>query len=167
MLNSNNIEDIKEIRKYLDENIYSIIYKEISGDLNYFFNPFPKLDSVKNNMMRFNTKIRKIYELFLLGCEDDYDILCDILGEKIILALLRVGFLINKNNRILSDGYSIVAYLDYYFVVATPNYYINAGKNQEIYIGMDSYRLTNILPHRESYHNFLDLCTGSGIQAIV
>ncbi len=167
LLKANNKEIIHKIKAFLDDNIYNVLYKEVGGGLNYFYNPFPKSEVIKSNLIKYDIKIQLLFKLLLLGEYSNYLLLCDMFGYEIIENLLKVGYLIKKGENIYSDGYSIIAYFDYYFIVATPHYYKNHGHNQEIYIGMDSYRMTSILPHKSTYNNFLDLCTGSGIQGIL
>lgn len=167
MLKSCNNSSAKQIRGYLDDFNYNLVYREISSFENYYYNPYQKKEVLCDNLSRFDLQTRTLFDLVLLGEKLDYAFLCDTLDKRFISRLIEVGFLRQEGYDVFSDGYSIISYLDFYFVVAIPNDYNNCGDKQDIYIGTDSYRLTSILPHREEFGSFLDLCTGSGIQGIL
>ena len=134
--------------------------------MNYYVNPWSSYDEIKYNLQSYNRKIQNLFKLLLLSEEVTYKDAIDIIDSDFIENLLNVNLVERKEDKICGIGYSIISYFNKYFVVDTlPDY--PGGKNEQfVYIGMDSYRLSSILPQRR-IRNALDLCTGSGIQAIL
>lgn len=157
--------DIMRIREYLLNSNYDYFYQKINGHLNYFINPWSSIEDVKYNLSEYGEKVQKQFELLLLGYRLKLSE-CEILDPESIQAFLNVGFLKSDNKYIWSVGYSIISYFNRFFVVSIlPDYKKNIN-TQEVYMGIDSYRLVTALPNN-SINNHLDLCTGSGIQIIM
>lgn len=166
MLKYNLNNTIKKIKHYLDEYEYDVRFQKVNGYYNYYINPWQKYDTIQANLKSYDDEIVTLFQILLLGGKYSYEKITEILEKDFIDALLEVGFFINDNGVIYSE-YSIVSYMGFYFVVSIlPDYPSARSKNQEVYIGMDTYRLTSILP-KKRITSHLDLCTGSGIQAIV
>lgn len=166
MLNSKRSEEIQRIRYFLMSSNYDIYYQSISGIYNYFFNPWQTYKNVKDKIKKYDSKTKYLFELLMLGDELGINLAYNYFGKDIICDLINVNFLHKDNDLIRSDGYSIIPYLDRYFVVNLPLDYPTSKGSQDIYIGFDSYKLTNVIPHHK-HNNHLDLCSGSGIQCIM
>ncbi len=166
MINCDNIAKIKAIHDYLEKYEYGVHFQQINGYYNYYFNPWQKYDVVMSNLQSYDEKNQLLFKLLLLGCKLKCRDLEMYLDHEFLQCLLDVNFLTQEGEFHVSK-YSIISYFEYYFVVSTlPDYPTVFGQKQDVYIGMDSYRLASILP-KKKINSHLDLCTGSGIQAIV
>lgn len=166
MLDSSNVEKIKAIKQYLYDCGYDIYYQKISGIYNYYFNPWQTYEFVQRKLETYDIKIRNMFKLLLLGEPILEESAINSLGREFIENLLDVNFLIKNNDILKSDGYSFVAYRERYFVASIPYDYPRCTGKQDIYIGLDSYKLADILPNRK-IDRHLDLCSGTGIQSIM
>lgn len=157
---------IKKIREYLDIYEYDTRFQKVNGYYNYYYNPWQKYEMIQANLKSFEKKIVVLFQMLLLGYKYSYENIVGIIEKGFIDALLEVDFFVQDNGKLWSN-YSIVSYLGFYFVVSTlPDYPSTNSKEQEVYIGLDTYRLTSLLP-KNKINSHLDLCTGSGIQAIL
>ena len=166
MLDFSKRKEIKDIRSNLYILGYDIYYMRTSGMYNYYFNPWQTYEVILQKLPKCPKTGQLLIKLLLLGDELNEKEAAQYLGEKFITALVNVGFLNKDNGSIQSNGYSIVAYRDRYFVTSIPYDYPNCTGTQDVYIGWDSYKLTDILPYRR-INERLDLCSGSGIQCIM
>lgn len=166
MLDSSNEEKIKIIKQCIYDCGYDIYYQKISGIYNYYFNPWQTYELVQKKLETYDIKIRNMFKLLLLGEPISEESAINSLGREFIENLLDVNFLINNNGILRSNGYSLVAYRERYFVASIPYDYPRCTGKQDIYIGLDSYKLADILPNRK-IDRHLDLCSGTGIQSIM
>ena len=158
---------IRELRNYLDNTCYDIMNIFINGESNYFLDPWQNYEILNGNILDLDDKRRVIFKFLMLGNELQYSDVIHAMGESIVNLLLDLRFAIKTGDKIKSNGYSILSYLDNYFVVGIPYFYPNCdNKEPAVYIGADSYRLSRLLPSKKASLT-LDLCTGSGIQAIL
>lgn len=167
MIKINNIMQIKEFRRFLDDLCYDIVNIFMSGEVNYFYNPWQTFERMKLNLLALDSKHQIAFKLLLLGEELDIEMANSVLGEDIIEILLDLCLLVKNSDKVRTDGYAVVSYFDHYFLVGLPYYYpTSINKDPAVYIAQDTYRLTRVLPSGR-VENSLDLCTGSGIQAIL
>lgn len=157
---------IKKIRKFLDGNLYDRLYSEITGEVNYTLIPMQTEEVILYRLSFFSYNINLMYKLLLLGHTVDYLECCKILGNVNINSLINLGLVIRENNSLYSEN-SIISYHDRYFIVDLPHFYKCCKKKiPDVYIGIDTYKLSNYIPQHH-VKKTLDLCTGSGIQGIV
>lgn len=166
MLDSSKVEQIKSIKHHLYDLGYDIYYQKISGIYNYYFNPWQTYELVQRKLETYDTKIRTTFKLLLLGEPVSEEIAINSLGKDFVENLLDVNFLNKDNCTLKSNGYSLIAYRERYFVASIPYDYPTCTGRQDIYIGLDSYKLADILPNRK-IGKHLDLCSGTGIQSIM
>ncbi|MFA9375878.1 MAG: methyltransferase [Lachnotalea sp.] len=166
MLNYKDVDSIKTIREGLDKVGYDLLYQRVNGYLNYYVNPWSTYDEINYKLKRYDKKIQNLFKLLLLSEDVLYDDAIDIINPEFVKALLCVNIAVKREDRICGAGYSIISYFDRYFVVDTFPDYPNGKVEQFVYIGMDTYRLCSALPQKRT-DKALDLCTGSGIQAIM
>ncbi|WP_302623706.1 hypothetical protein, partial [uncultured Clostridium sp.] len=157
--------DIMRIRKYLLETNYDFLYQRINGSLNYFINPWASYKEIIYNLRDYDESIQNQFKLLLLGERLELSEFGE-LDLEVVKSFINVGFLKCDNNYIWSEGYSIISYFNRFLVVSTLPDYKRDIVSQEIYMGIDSYRLIAALPNK-IINSHLDLCTGSGIQAIM
>ncbi|MGW9531208.1 methyltransferase [Paenibacillus terrae] len=160
---------IRRFRSFLDDFCYDITYQFLSGESNYFFNPWQTFETLKYGLSMLENKTRSdVFKLLLLGeniSEKESDI---CLGMPIKEDLLDIGILKRKENgTIQTDGYSLLSICDRYLFVGLPYYYPTCiNKDPDVYIGPDTYKLSRIIPSK-NVESMVDLCSGSGIQAIL
>lgn len=170
MIDYKNVKLIKDFRTTLDYYNYNVIYQKINGSLNYFFNPFNSEKQILHEMESLEESYKCIYSLLLIGQPLNTGKVISLLGEKFINDLINLNIVEKSDDIIYSKGYSLVSYFENYFLVNTPDfyhsYYNNThGVKRDVYIGLDSFMLPHIIPNN-NITTYLDLCTGSGIQAI-
>jgi carbamoyltransferase len=112
-------------------------------------------------------KLEDLIRLFLLRDSLKEERIIEILGEYSFLTLRNIGIIIPRGNLFASR---VDIYCVNEFFIATDHRYMiyeedNIQENPIMYIGMDSLGLVHTVPKYLS-EKTLDLCTGSGIQAI-
>ena len=162
-----NIEKIKKLRNYLDDTCYDKKKKKIRQHQNYFFNPLPnEYDNIQLELLKLKKDKRVLLKLLLLGDKIELNEIENTIGTEFLNLLIELGIVIKSDGYVQTDSYIIISFLDKYFLVGLPYNNPNCRiKDPSVYIGMDTYRLTeNITSKRVD--KVLDLCAGSGIQGI-
>lgn len=158
---------MKNLRIFLNNINYHILFRHSVGFLNYFINPFVSVNEVKKNIFNFDYKTKKIMAFLYLG---ETLLLSDFIDifEYSVLSELETNDLVEKNEiTIRLKGCCIISYYGYYILVDTPYYFSNSqNKNNDVYIGSDSCLLSSILPSNK-VDRTLDLCSGTGAQGII
>lgn len=156
----------KRFREYLEQNLYDVLYAEISNHANYNINPWQTENIILSNLNKFELRIRVMFRFLLLGYKYTQNEIKTILGKEILDILSALDLLRYSDDKVYLQM-SVISYHGLYLVVDIPYFYQNCiRKMPEIYIGADTYLLANYLP-KARLKNVLDLCTGSGIQGIV
>ncbi|MFC1475891.1 methyltransferase [Candidatus Zixiibacteriota bacterium] len=156
------------LRHVLEKCWYDEAHRVLRGE-QYFIDPWPAYETVRDEIRRFPTATANALRLFLLGeAIPSSHVTKELISEGELSLLLDSGFLIiDSDDRIMTDGYAIVSFRGDYFAAGFPHFYPTCGDKQiSVYIGMDSYRLARSLPHHGAA-TVLDLGTGSGFQAIL
>ncbi|BBB90885.1 MAG TPA: carbamoyltransferase C-terminal domain-containing protein [Methylomusa anaerophila] len=113
-------------------------------------------------------KLEDLIRLFLLRHSLSKERMIDILGDYCFQTLCTIGIIIPREELFASR---VDIYCIHEFFIATDHRYMIYEEEDHIeespvmYIGMDSLGLVHTVPKYLS-ENILDLCTGSGIQAI-
>jgi methylase of polypeptide subunit release factors len=157
---------IRRLHALLDELQYDVVQRTLRP--NYFTWPFPPLESFRKLLLHVPERHRVSYETLLLGQPIRRDRLAALWGEQIVGDLLDLGLLEPELERVRTANYSVVSYLGRYFVVSINPYYpTSRDADASVYVGPDSLTLAASLPLNRNVKRCLDLCTGSGIQAIL
>ncbi len=158
---------IKRLKKQLDDLNYGISFY-LLREKQHFCTVWPDMNWTNRIREDIDENLYKAYEVFLYGKHISIDVLIEIMGKEFISELLNIGILKKDGEEVYSE-YSIVCYLDSYFLVGIcPEYYQNSPKKfdrKDIYIGLDSLILCNNMKYLNG--ELLDLCSGSGIQGIL
>ena len=158
--------DLKKLKFFLETYQYNFYYYNISGAFNYYFNPFQNEEIVRKKLEQYPEEIQVLFSFLLLGEAVQKNQKYPNINE-ILLITEKLGVSINDGDKYKMNNLCLIAYNNYFFFVDIPYYYSNSNsKDTNVYIGMDTYRLTNILPKIKN-KQILDLCSGSGIQGIV
>jgi methylase of polypeptide subunit release factors len=161
------IPAIKSIRALLDTTRYDAVQKAIRG-FQYFLDPWPNFKEFEKRVESVPDPLRTCFELLLLGKTIARQRLLEMLPADHADVLLDCNFLIEDDRQgVRTDSLCIISYLDHYFVAELPYFYPTCvRKNTMVYMGADSYWLAH--NHvADSCQKTLDLCTGTGIQAIL
>jgi SAM-dependent methyltransferase len=110
---------------------------------------------------RLPDRIAVLIQLFKFNKVLPRSIVDSGLGRHITEDLLNSGLLIAEGRNIRSK-YGIAAYKNCYFLHQYPS-----GAYDFVYLGDDSYILASHLPFNFKARNVLDLCSGTGIQAVL
>lgn len=156
---------MKYTKKLLDSCLYQMLVIEVSGN-EAFNNPFPSLEIINLNLARLSPLQYKIIQFFLLGNGLLKQEATLLLSSEVITELEENNLVVEDELFIRLDGYCLSAMHGKYFFSNKPYYYLNAkNKKDDVYIGPDSFKMVNMIPKIGGMQG-LDLCTGTGIQAM-
>lgn len=158
---------VRRLYQLLDDLQYDAVQRTLRP--HYFNWPFPALETFQKLLLHLPERQRVSYEVLLLGQSARRERLSTFWGDQLVADLLSIGLLEpDGTDRIRTANYSIVSYLGRYFVVSISPYYpASRDPDASVYIGADSLTLAASLPLHRRVESCLDLCTGSGIQAIL
>ncbi len=158
---------IMDLKLFLDDMNFNFIVSSIINQDTYFSNPFPPFKHVEKNINSFcNDEIlKKHLRFFLLG-----DKILDKeleLPNTTIEYLIKVNILSKEEDFYFLNDFLLISCFNCCFFVANIHYYpTSKNKAKSPYIGLDSFWLSRII-FNKTYGTVLDVCTGSGIQAII
>lgn len=106
----------------------------------------------------------RLGELFLLGEGLSRDVADNLLGKKLLSALMMCGVLFRRTGKYFCHAVLYPCQGHFFFT----DYWVTEGQVEgQVYeLGTDSYVLTRVTS-RQGVKSALDLCTGSGIHAIM
>ncbi|MDD4909353.1 MAG: methyltransferase [Candidatus Omnitrophica bacterium] len=139
-------ERIKRLRATLDDISYDVISRDVGEAAAH----------------RLPEKIKVFIDLFVLGSSIKPPLVKKALGRQSFEDLSRLGLISSDKERV-KPKYRIRSFNNYYFLY-------EKGSNRHIdfvYLDQDSFHLAENLPYNFKAKNALDLCTGSGIQAVL
>lgn len=155
------------LKKYLDRINYHLLLTITLGEEVYFVNPLPEYMKVKQNLLKLPEKYRSIVSFFFLGEPISKDIAEMEIGNEVMDYLYDLNIVNRDGMEYWLNNYLLTSYSNSYIFVANVYYYPTCqSKEQKPYIGIDSYWLSRLVVNR-LHGRVLDLCTGSGIQAII
>lgn len=158
---------LAKLKNYLDSVNYHLVLTMLLGEEIYYLNPLPDYKYVKQNLLKVSPKLRSIIAFFLLGEPIDKSVLDNELGRDLISYLYETEIINRDENSYWLNNFCLTSYCNCYVLVSNVYYYPTCqSREQKPYIGMDSYWLSRVIVNRLS-GKVLDLCTGSGIQAIL
>lgn len=157
---------LSTLKNRLDEIEYDPILRSLRGT-QYFTYPWPDYHNIISLLSRLPPSLRDLYSLLLLGKVVESKSVEQCLEEDLVEGLIGMGILKNDNGELYMNGLSIVSYSGYYFIAEIPPVYpTHDRRNIRIYMGSDSYYLAQRMTIPKGA-NLLDLCSGTGIQAIL
>lgn len=158
---------VGNLRNLLEELHYDLVLRSVHPQ--YFYWSFPPVEAFDTAARALPERQRISFDCLLLGRVVRKRDLENHWGREQVTDLLQIGLLeLVGATQIRTANYSLVAFLGYYFVVTLNPYYPNSrDPDASVYIGPDSLTLAAALVNIPAGGRGLDLCTGSGIQAIM
>ena len=161
-------DGLSSLRSYLIEQNYSIIAICDALNIDSLQHIDPTHLHYYNKFKLPQTELGDLVRLFLLRGELTHERMCALFGETLFSQLRDIGLLIPRGEHWASR---IDLYCADELFIATDHRYMflpedKLGENPVMYIGMDSLGLVCTAP-RSTSNKTLDLCSGSGIQALV
>ncbi|MBE7558681.1 methyltransferase [bacterium] len=157
---------LRELREVLQETRYDALQRAMRG-AQYYMDPWPNYAALSALCARIPERPATLFRLLLLGDPVPVADANAALGRELVEALSKVGILHRAGkDRLETVNYSLISYQDRYVFTDLPYFYPTCRrKDTRIYIGADSYLLgQNLLSDCQG--DVLDLCTGTGFQAI-
>jgi SAM-dependent methyltransferase len=157
---------LRALKNKLDEINYGPLQRSLRG-AQYFFYPWPEFFDFENRMAGLPPEKRDVYHLLLLGKNVSRLKVECLFEEDLVEGLVSIGLLHREGEELSLKGLSITSYQGFYFIAEVPPVYPTYQKSKlSVYLGSDSYYLAQrmTVPDESSH---LDLCTGTGIQAIL
>lgn len=165
--NKINEEKMLKLKAFLDSINYHLVMTMILGEAIYFTNPIPDYYTVKRELKKVDIRHQKLISFFMLGEPIERKILNSELDSDVIEHLYEMEIINCDKDDYWFNNYILTSYCNCYFLVSNIYYYPTCQNQvQKPYIGSDSYWLSRIIVNQTS-GKVLDLCTGSGIQAIL
>lgn len=162
-----NKNEILKFKDYLDDFNYHLIVTMVLGEANYFTNPMPDYYLVKKELKKLDERKQKIISFFLLGEPIEKEVIEKELEQSVLDYLYDINAVNRDDMHYWFNSLMLTSYCNCYFLVGIPYYYPTCqNDNSKPYIGMDTYWLSRLIVNQVK-GNVLDLCTGSGIQAIL
>ena len=160
----------KELIHLFAEKLDSIHYEMLIGmmiGVDVYDNPFFNFQQLKIEIKKFDEDTQKLIAFFYMGEFCEKERIKNLLGEELLEYLYENDILNYDEDSCWLNNFLIIPYLNCYFVVSnTTNYPTCQDDVPRPYIGSDSYWLARNVVNKVK-GEVLDLCTGSGIQAIL
>lgn len=160
------VSSLELFRQYLDRAGFDTLQRDLRGS-HYFADPWPHFGSFRHKLLALPTTPRAMLEHLLLGIPKASALMSDVFPPSVFRVLEQFGVFSLKSGYVYTNSMGLASFLGSYFWASLPPAYPTcANLEVPIYLGADSYRLAhNVCPPRGAA--VLDLCTGSGIQAIL
>jgi len=150
---------LRRLKSYLNSINYSIIIKALVGN-DFYLKPWKTLESYRYSCL--SIELQSIVKLFYCGesVENVFDVIRD---SSLVSDLIKEQYIIRIDNGFSFNNHRIIPYMGLYIMIDCRR---NVICGDYVWFGEDSVFLSNILPCKKDAR-VLDLCTGSGIQALI
>lgn len=166
-MSDTDVLNLKRFGAILNKLSYSDFNLIIAGSDIYCSNPLPDYYLLKREIKKIPPGMRDLFAFLMLGDPVNKLSIIQKFDRDIIHTLQKLDIMNSDNSECWLNNFVMISYCNMFFFVSNPHYYpTNQDVNQHTYIGPDSYWLSNFTINRTG-GKILDLCTGSGIQAIL
>jgi methylase of polypeptide subunit release factors len=167
MLNLDATAEIRRIREFLEDVGFAYASQRlVPANESLVFPSFRVLQEALKKASRFH---RMLLSVLRQGHAASEGVLRSSLPRSVFDALLDVGLLVRDRwDDLRTPDAAIVPFEGLFLVVSLPPYYPTTGdRKQPVYLGPESLWLTRAYPPRLHDRVVLDVCAGSGVQALV
>lgn len=155
------------IREYLDEIMYALVDLRLSFETGPSPTGFPKFQALQQIVKRLDTNHQVVFRLFRLGEPVDDASVQGAIPQKVLSALAAAGVLQKKDGEWQTPSLLIIPAEGLILFVGVPAFYPTATKPCGIWFDLSSHIVARSLPAFLSECKVLDICSGSGIQALL
>lgn len=169
MICNNNFDKsiIRKFKKHLDEINFELLCSVSLGNHIHFSDPLPNYRYIEKEVNKLPSEIVDIVRFYIMGMPIKIQDLLNYLDKEIIDYFVDMKIFKSDNGYIWLNNYLLVSYHNCYLIVSNVYYYPTCtDRTSSPYIGQDTFWLSDLIINRVS-GRILDLCTGSGIQAII
>ena len=160
-------EILYKVKQILDFYDFSTQMSLILGEGSYYKNPLPDYNAVLASVKKLPSHFQEFFRFLILGIPVKRIDVAAFFNDDIINGLRSLDLLNYDDEYVWLNNYILVSYMNCYVFVGNVYYYPTCqSKDQIPYIGPDSYWLSRMICNHTS-GVVLDLCSGSGIQAII
>jgi 2-polyprenyl-3-methyl-5-hydroxy-6-metoxy-1,4-benzoquinol methylase len=156
------------LRKYLDEMMYSLMDFRMSFHVEMSSLGFPTIQSLRAALRQLDAAHRVLFRLFRIGESVDDESIRTVLPTNVLEALVQSELLIqDEANEWRTPSLLIVPAEGLYLLVGIPPIYSTASRACNTGFDVSSSIVARSLPVSLVGLRVLDICSGSGIQALL
>lgn len=156
------------VRRYLDETMYAVIDLRLSFEVGGSPTGFPSFPALQAAVGRLDTAHQVLFRLFRLGETVDDELLRRTVPERIVTALATTGLLVQTGDSAWRTPNLLVVPLEGMVVlVSVPPSYPTATGPSNVWFDLSSYIVAKALPGSLAGERVLDVCSGTGLQALL
>ena len=156
------------IREYLDEMMYSLVDLRLSFEVPRTPAGFPHFESLQQAVKRLDPSHHTLFRLFRVGEAVDDASLRAAVPERVFNALIECELLErDESGAWRTPSLLIVPAEGLYLIVGAPPSFPTAARPCNTWFDMSSYFVANALPRSLHGQRVLDICSGSGMQALL
>lgn len=158
---------IRRFQYFLDRMQYHLLLTIVLGESAYFTNPLPDYNLVKYELKKLDERHQDLFSFLFLGEPISRNCLQREIDIELLDYLYDIEIINRDEKHYWMNNYVLTSYCNCYFLVSNVFYYPTCQSiEQKPYIGVDTYWLSRAIINK-AHGMVLDLCTGSGIQAIL
>lgn len=155
------------LRKYLDEMMYSLMDFRLSFHVEMSSLGFPTIQSLRPALRQLDPVHSVLFRLFRIGEGVDDESIRSALPTNVFEALVQSELLIHETGEWRTPSLLIVPAEGLYLLVGIPPIYSTASRPCNTGFDVSSSIMARSLPVSLSGLRVLDICSGSGIQALL
>jgi 2-polyprenyl-3-methyl-5-hydroxy-6-metoxy-1,4-benzoquinol methylase len=155
------------IRELLDEMMYALVDFRLSLEVERAPTGFPRFAALQQAITRLAASQQVLFRLFRLGEPVDDDRVRAALSSRALEAFVAAGLLAVEGEVWRTPSLLIVPLEGLYVTVGIPPSYPTATRPCRCWMDLSSYVVTHALPTSMTGDRVLDLCSGSGLLAMV
>lgn len=167
MITEDQKNTLYKVKEVLDYHNYSTLMSLAIGEGVYYKNPLPEYNSVIAAIKKLPSKVQSLGRFFALGIPIQKKEMAKYFDGCIIEELKNMDIVNYDDDYIWMNNLILISYYNCYFIVGNVYYYPTCQSKEQVpYVGPDSYWLSRMIVNNVK-GKVLDLCSGSGIQAIL
>jgi len=163
-----NIASLTALREYLDEMMYALVDVRLSLEVPRLLTGFPQFESLQQALKRLDHGHQTLFRLFRAGEAVDDSSLKTAIPDRALTALTEIELLRRDESGMWrTPSLLIVPAEGLYLIVGVPPSYPTRTRQCSTWFDMSSYFVASALPRSLRGRRALDICSGSGLQALL